>query len=380
MSFLTRLFIPANQLPPSLAVDLVRLRKALSLLGTPEKDLGLRRLDPAARLAELNKYFGNRLGGSTAEGRGAVAELMSKADEVLPQQIRKGGTSSHGNEGRNVRATGCADLGLGLSAEQVRDIHRHIEGCPLLLAHDAHIGKQRVARLSDVPASQNYACYDYVDLWSSPHIIELAASERILDTAQEYLGCVPVLYSINAFWSFPNQQPHPYSQLFHRDWEDYRSLVAFTQLTPVATPEDGAHYYVESSHDAVAFGKLLQSLSVSNEDAALLSGRDGSPIASIAERLFSQTARRFDGPAGRSFCSDGYGLHRALVPRSQPRLLLWMRFGTFYNSTMYRTAVTPQRQDVAQSILGRIPDSPRHRYVFRYLIDALTDRTVSRDS
>src|SRR5689334_14798632 len=136
MSFLTRLFIPANQLPPSLAVDLVRLRKALSLLGTPEKDLGLRRLDPAARLAELNKYFGNRLGGSTAEGRGAVAELMSKADEVLPQQIRKGGTSSHGNEGRNVRATGCADLGLGLSAEQVRDIHRHIEGCPLLLAHD----------------------------------------------------------------------------------------------------------------------------------------------------------------------------------------------------------------------------------------------------
>jgi hypothetical protein len=372
MSFLTRLFKPADRLPPSLAIDLARLRRALSLLRTPEKDLGLRPLEPAARLAELNKYFGNRLGGSTAEARGTVAEVMSQADEVLPQEIRKTGTSSNGNKGLEVRTKGCADLGLGLSAEQVKDIHRHLEGCRLLLAHDAHIAMESVGSLGDVPASQNYACYDYVDLWSSPHIIELAASERILNTAQEYLGCVPVLYSINAFWSFPNRQPHPYSQLFHRDWEDYRSLVAFTQLTPVATPEDGAHYYVEGSHDVAAFGRSLRSLSVSNEDVALLFGRDGPPIASIAERLFSQTARRFDGPAGRSFCSDGYGLHRALVPHSQPRLLLWMRFGTFFNSTMYRTAATPRSRDVAQSILARIPDTPRHRYVFRYLIDALT--------
>jgi hypothetical protein len=378
MTFLTRLFKPADQLPPSLALDLARLRKALSLLGTPEKDLGLRRLDSAGRLAELNKYFGNRLGSSTAEAREDVAEVMSSADEVLPQEIRKTGASSNGSKGLDVRAKGCADLGLGLTAEQVKDIHRHIEGCPLLLAHDAHIAKQSVASFSDVPASQNYACYDYVDLWSSPHIIELAASERILDTAQEYLGCVPVLYSINAFWSFPNRQPHPYSQLFHRDWEDYRSLVAFTQLTPVATPEDGAHYYVEGSHDAVAFGRLLRFVGVSNEDVALLSSREGPAIASSAERLFSQTARRFDGPAGRSFCSDGYGLHRALVPRSQPRLLLWMRFGTFYNSTMYRMAATPQNRDIAQSILARIPDTPRHRYVFRYLIEALTGREPRR--
>ena len=42
MTFLTRLFKPADQLPPSLAMDLARLRKALSLLGTSEKDLGLR--------------------------------------------------------------------------------------------------------------------------------------------------------------------------------------------------------------------------------------------------------------------------------------------------------------------------------------------------
>lgn len=377
MTFLTRLFKPAGQLPPPLAVDSARLRKALSLLGTPEKDLGLRSLDPAARLTELNKHFGNRLGGSTAETRAAVADVISRADEVLPAEIRRTGTSSNSSEAQAVRAMGCADLGVGLSEQQVRDVHRHLEGCPLLLALDAHAAKQSVASLDDVPAGQSYACYEYVDLWSSPHIMELATSDRLLDMAQDYLRCVPMLYSMNAFWSFPNRAPHPYSQVFHRDWEDYRSLVTFTQLTPVATPEDGAHYYVEGSHDAATFERMLQARNVPPEDVALLFSRDGPAIASIAERLFSQTARRFDGPAGRSFCSDAYGLHRAVVPRSQPRLLLWIRFGTFYNSTMYRMPGTPKNREAAQAILKRIPDTPRHRYVFRYLIDALTGRAGS---
>ena len=377
MTFLTRLFKPADQLPPSLAMDLARLKKALSLLGTSEKDLGLRGLSPSAQLAELNKYFGNRLGGSTAEARAAVADLMTRADEVLPPEIVRAGPSLSGSNAQAVRAGGCTALGAGLSTHQVSNIHRHLEGRPLLLALDAHAAKQSVASLSDVPAGQSYACYEYVDLWSSPHIMELATSERILDMAQDYLRCVPTLYSMNAFWSFPKREPHPYSQLFHRDWEDYRSLVAFTQLTPVDIPEDGAHYYVEGSHDVATFEGILQARNVSGEEVELLSSRDGPAIASIAERLFSQTARRFDGPAGRSFCSDGYGLHRAVVPRSQPRLLLWIRFGTFYNSTMYRMAVTSKNRQAAQAILQRIPDTPRHRYVFRYLIDALTDRTGS---
>ena len=92
--------------------------------------------------------------------------------------------------------------------------------------------------MSDVPADQNYACYDYLDVWSAPHIMSVATQDRLLDLAQGYFGGAPTLYSINAFWSFPNRQPHPYSQVFHRDWEDYRSLVAFTLLTPVDDPED----------------------------------------------------------------------------------------------------------------------------------------------
>jgi hypothetical protein len=38
---------------------------------------------------------------------------------------------------------------------------------------------------------------------------------------------------------------------------------------------------------------------------------------------------------------------------------------------MYRMPSTPKNRDAAQTILRRIPDTPRHHYVFRYLIDAL---------
>ena len=223
-----------------------------------------------------------------------------------------------------------------------------------------------------MPAEQNYACHNYLDLWSSPHILEYATQDRILDLAQAYLGCTPTLYSINAFWSFPNRQPHPYSQVFHRDWEDYRSLVVFTLLTPVETPEEGAHYYVETSHDVRKFDALLQGKGVAVDDITCLSGRDGTAIAPTAMRLFEHSAHRFDGPAGQSFCGDGYGLHRAVVPRSRPRLLLWIRFGNFFNETMYKTPLRGASRADAERALRRIPDTPRHRYICRYLVKALS--------
>src|ERR1700756_5741647 len=157
----------------------------------------------------------------------------------------------------SVIATGCADLGRTLSEDQVRSIHSHLAPKHMLLCHVPHISTKSVPSLKDVPADESYATYEFLDLWSSPHILEYATQERILDLAQAYLGCTPTLYSINAFWSFPDRQPHPYSQVFHRDWEDYRSLVVFTLLTPVESHEEGAHYYVARSHDVKKFEESL---------------------------------------------------------------------------------------------------------------------------
>jgi hypothetical protein len=373
VSFLARLFgTELNGLPDTQKLELKRLKTVAMALGETKSTLGLKGLGGAEQIHLLNRRLGERLGGSTAHQRAESQRAFLGADRVLPVGVRQATSPAPSPEAQSVIATGCADLGRTLNAGQVQSIHSHLKSKPVLLCHDAHIGASTVASLADVPPDQNYACHEYLDLWSSPHLMELATQDRVLDLAQAYLGCTPSLYSINAFWSFPNRQPHPYSQVFHRDWEDYRSLVVFTLLTAVESPEEGAHYYVEGSHDVDTFEVALRAQNVDGEDAHCLSGRDGTAIAPVAMKLFGQTARRFDGPAGQSFCADGYGLHRAVVPRSRPRLLLWFRFGNFYNETMYKTPLRGANRIDAERVLRRIPDTPRHRYVFRYLIDALS--------
>jgi hypothetical protein len=373
ISFLTRLFgSDPNGPSRALKLDLKRLTAVAFSMGESHASLGLKGLGPADQLHRLNRHLGDRLGGYSARERASIQEKIASADKILPTEVRMAKSPGLSPEAQDAIASGCADLGRPLRDEQIHSIHAHLKSKHVLLCHDAHIGGAAVSSLVDVPADQNYACYEYLDLWSSPHILEYATQDRILDLAQAYLGCTPTLYSINAFWSFPNRQPHPYSQLFHRDWEDYRSLVVFTLLTPVETPEEGAHYYVEASHDLKTFQALLDSKGITSAEAENLLVRDGAVIAPTAMKLFEHSARRFDGPAGMSFCGDGYGLHRAVVPRSRPRLLLWFRFGNFYNETMYKVSLRGANRDEAQRALQRIPNTPRHRYVFRYMVNALS--------
>jgi len=359
-------------LPEALALDLLRLKRVRRVLGQANWPLKLKYSDAREQLHQVSRDLGERLARCSAGERMAVASAFARADDVLPAEVKAGGRAAEMSEIKSVLEKGCGDLGRSLSDAQLEAIHSHLHSKPVLLSNDAHSAKEQVASLADVPVNRNYACYDYLDLWSSPHVLELAAQEKIIDLAQGYLGCTPTLFSINAFWSLPNRQPHKASQVFHRDWEDYRSLVVFTMLTPVDDPDEGAHYYVETSHEVNRFEAALKADGVTDADVDNLVKRDEEIIAPTALRLFEHTARRFDGPAGQSFCGDGYGLHRALVPRSRPRLLLWFRFGNFFNETAYRIVLPDAPRATARQALERIPSTPRHQYVFRYLIEALS--------
>lgn len=273
---------------------------------------------------------------------------------------------------------GCSSLGQCMTNHEVEAILDHLSTKPVLLGHVPGAASEQVDSIDLVGPGSNYACYDFLDLWSSPGLIRFAAQDRFLDLAQAYLGCTPTLYSVNAFWSFPNRTPHKASQVFHRDWEDYRSLALFTQLTPVLVPEDGAHYYVETSSDLDKFERTLRDRGIPADQIEALSIRDENVIAPLAMKLFGDGARRFDGPAGLSFCTDGYGLHRAEVPRDRPRLLLWLRYGNFFNDTLYTMSAGNRNASAAAQILDSIPSTPRHEYVFRYMINALAPVTTRR--
>ncbi|HEY4170127.1 MAG TPA: hypothetical protein VGM96_25260 [Reyranella sp.] len=373
MAFLARLFGTEHDgLSAAQQLDLKRLKAVAASLGEKKSALGLRGRGGAEQLHLLNRYLGERLKNASSRERALMQSRFVAADSVLPKDVSTARSPDATPAMQSVIATGCADLGQAWSPDQVRSIHSHLETKRVLLCHVPNISDKSVPSLKDVPAGENYATYEFLDLWSSPHLLEMAAQDRFLDLAQAYLGCTPTVYSINAFWSLPNREPHPYSQLFHRDWEDFRSLVVFTLLTPVDTPEEGAHYYVESSHAVDGFEAGLKGQGVDAADIQILSSRDNKAIAPVASRLFGDSARRFDGPAGTSFCGDGYGLHRALVPHSRPRLLLWFRYGNFYNEAMYSTPLRGATRTGAERALARIPKTSRQQYAFRYIVDALS--------
>lgn len=364
---------PAREavLPEPLQLDLLRLKRTLSAMGEVKFPMKLRlsRSGSADQLRQINSFLGNRLAKSDARNRWERAKAFVGADGVLPADVRAARTQPV--EASQMLDSGCAGLGRLLNDQQIDAILGHLGTKPLLLAHFPSLATGQVPSIDQVPIDKNYACYDFLDLWSSPGLIQYAAQDKFLDLAQAYLGCTPTLYSINAFWSLPNRAPHKASQVFHRDWDDYRSVAFFTQLTAVDVPEDGAHYYVETSHDIHKFERTLREQGVDSEDIAALSSQDERIIAPVAMKHFKHTARRFDGPAGQSFCTDGYGLHRAEVPQTRPRLLMWIRFGNFFNDTMY--TMKPARVDpaVAARLVEQIPKTPRHQYVFRHLIQTL---------
>jgi len=352
-------------------LDFQRLMPVMPAVGQNRLMLRLGLASRRDKLHAENRRLGDYLANCDGHQRSVVSKALIEASGTLPPDIKASSAGLSGPMVQHMRRQGCADLGRLLDAEQVGAVHGHLKAKPILLSHDAHVAKQQVPSLADVPADANYACYDYLDLWSAPHILELASRPEILDLAEGYLGCPPTLYSINSFWSFPNRQPHKASQVFHRDWEDFRSFVLFVLLTPVDVPEEGAHYYVEGSHEFERLQARLAEMKVSAEDTRNLLGRDEKTIAPAAMRLFEREARCFIGPAGTSFSADGFGFHRAAVPVSKPRQLLWFRFGNFYNETMYSMPLRSADRAAAQQALARIPATPRHQYVFRYMIETL---------
>ena len=328
-----------------------------------------------------------RMASCSADDRSAMARAFAAADAVLPAEIRKVHGPVDVTVREQLRDKGCCDLGRLLSASQVDDVRKHLEARPTLVGRAPSHWDKPAASLENVPRDENYACYSYLDLWSSPHVLELATQDRLLDLVQGYLECTPTLCSLNAFWALPERKADPQYQAFHRDLKDCRSLTVFTLLTPVEVPEEGAYVHVDGSHDVPMLEASLRAEGVRTNVDYLMAGTF---VAPLTTRLFHRTARRFHGPAGASLCADTFALNRWLVPRSRPQLVLEMRFGTFFNELAYdmtlgrdnsrrfrrvvrlaTAAFDRSRGRRLRGVLQRIPATPRHRYIFRYLTQAL---------
>ncbi len=267
-----------------------------------------------------------------------------------------------------LRTRGVAPLGQTLNRSQVEDVRRHFAACPAFAAHIAAKGDGIERTLAECQAMGPQASYRLGDIVAAPHLIELANREDILTLMEGYLGCVPSIYSINAFWTFPGHPDLiPGLQTWHRDMDDFRFCTLFVFLTDLA-PGDGAHYFVRGTHRIDLVERQLRQANPSGDHTAALE-RLFAKVAAVDDAALAALQPQIEtvaGPAGAAVFEDTYGLHKGDVPKTN-RLLAWIRYGLYRNWANLTDKIMPVPHRL---VAGRIPDTPRHRYINRLIVES----------
>jgi hypothetical protein len=271
---------------------------------------------------------------------------------------------------------GYARLGPTLPRDKIKDVLAHFDGRPCFNAHVAAQSDGIGSHPDDLAGRAHFGSYRPEDVVTAPHILELANDPRILAAVGNYLGCVPSLYSMNAWWSFPRPGfGTAITQNFHRDGDDFKNCVLFLYLTD--TFDDGCHEYIRYSHDLDALARHIgrpapfaielgdeKKLNVSEGLDELFEGT-GLGRDDIYQTLLGDLIEPIAGAAGDGFLTDPDGLHRATHPLHKRRLIVWLRYGMHRNCAYARDLLKP----VARAqVAGRLPDTPIARFVNRLLV------------
>jgi hypothetical protein len=204
-----------------------------------------------------------------------------------------------------LRRDGCVPLGPMLSDQQLAQIRFYLRDKPLFAR-----GKSLPPFSLDEepPAGLRMAEYALADVIGCPPLLELANHPGLLRLAEDYIGCKPTISAIGLRWSFPDAGTGTGLQGFHRDADDWRFIKVFAYLTDV-DEDSGPHVYVRGTH-LEHCGLRLRAYS----DAEIMQAYGGERIESV------------NGKAGFAFAVNTHGIHKGMLPRRRPRLLLQIQY------------------------------------------------------
>jgi hypothetical protein len=266
-----------------------------------------------------------------------------------------------------LQRQGYASLGQPLNLSQVEEIHRHFESCPCFAAHVAAKSDGVERTVEQCAAIGQQGSYRTSDILLAPHLLELANRDDLLTLMEAYLGCVPSIYSVNAFWTFPGGTALiPGLQTYHRDFDDFHFCTLFVFLSDVQ-PGDGAHYFLRTTHRPDLMERQLVEAHPGTDVIPEMT-RLFARLAAIDEAglgLFLPHRETVGGPAGTCVLENTYGLHKGEPPQTK-RLLAWIRYGLYRNAANLSDKITPVPRHL---VAGRIPDTPRHRYINRLIVE-----------
>jgi hypothetical protein len=155
------------------------------------------------------------------------------------------------------------------------------------------------------------------DLASEPLIQQIAGDPGLLNLAQSYLGCQPVLSVLAMWWSraaeATDRERIENAQQFHFDIDRVKWLKFFVYLTDVQS-STGPHVFVAGSHRRGAQPRQFLTGANSRRDDASVEERFGDRVVELT------------GPKGTVFAADTRALHKGKFPLVGERLVLQLEF------------------------------------------------------
>jgi len=272
----------------------------------------------------------------------------------------------------DLRQKGLAKLPSLLSLEQIADIRAYFDANPVHKGPHVYSFDGQPKRADLARRDFSMAGYRFDQVVRAPHLVDTFNDPKLIDLIEDYLGCVPTLYSLNAWWSFPSNQPELiHSQHFHRDIDDWRFVTLFLYLTDVDAV-GGPHQVIEGSQTLEGMERLVAVARTMGRNidkfdpAKSFVNTAGKEFSQDCERLFNESIFNATGPAGTMWLVNTKALHRGLVPRASPRLVVWARYGL---GPSVNSADIEQGPIARRLIPTALTDTPRNRFVNRLLFD-----------
>ena len=193
--------------------------------------------------------------------------------------------------------------------------------------YDSHIPHLSLKKNNLIKPNSAYKSYDYETQLNNSTLLKLCLNKNIIKLAEQYLGCVPKIYSINTFKTLT--QKKAFTHEFHRDIDNLKWLVVFIYWTKTSK-DDGAYEQIKFTHKpSQKLNDILKNYSdhfSNNFDGFFLKTVPGYGLSHLYNKCFDNEIENVSGDPGKVVVTDTIGLHRGTNVKKD-RLVTWIRFG-----------------------------------------------------
>lgn len=198
----------------------------------------------------------------------------------------------------------------------------------------AHLGR---FRWDAVPSPEtNMGYFDAAQIVRAPHVLEIFNDPHVLQTAELYLGCKPLLDNIGCWWSYGDRPVAKGTQRYHRDFDSIRGFKLFLYLTDVDAMS-GPHVFMKGSHAS----PLLDTGKAQSDEAVRAAFGADNEVQMI-------------GPAGTWFLADTFGYHKGALPTTGTRLILVAQYNVNRTPHLPSAPVMPRPDDRLDPFVNRL--------------------------